>query len=156
MHYRQPANSKSSFDVLRKSERARQVVSLSAVLEAETGRFQPFGAIARASVACAGELGADCLGAWPPLQVPAGGPAEKDLHASCCQNRIWPWVGAPMGSHFGVGAPPILEPILVGIGMFTGVRFGRWPMAIWNPPSLFFSSKAVRVDHGSRPLFNVP
>ena len=22
--------------------------------------------------------------------------------------------------HFGVGAPPILEPILVGIGMFTG------------------------------------
>ena len=26
----------------------------------------------------------------------------------------------PMGSHFGVGAPPILEPILVGIGMFTG------------------------------------
>ena len=27
-----------------------------------------------------------------------------------------------MGSHFGVGAPPILEPILVGIGMFTGGR----------------------------------
>ena len=25
-----------------------------------------------------------------------------------------------MGSHFGVGAPLILEPILVGIGMFTG------------------------------------
>ena len=24
-----------------------------------------------------------------------------------------------MGYHFGVGAPPILEPILVGIGMFT-------------------------------------
>ena len=22
--------------------------------------------------------------------------------------------------HFGIGAPPILEPILVGIGMFTG------------------------------------
>ena len=22
--------------------------------------------------------------------------------------------------HFGVGAPPILEPILVGVGMFTG------------------------------------
>ena len=22
--------------------------------------------------------------------------------------------------HFGVGAPPIVEPILVGIGMFTG------------------------------------
>ena len=26
----------------------------------------------------------------------------------------------PMGSHLGVGAPPIVEPILVGIGMFTG------------------------------------
>ena len=25
-----------------------------------------------------------------------------------------------LGSHFGVGAPLILEPILVGIGMFTG------------------------------------
>ena len=25
-----------------------------------------------------------------------------------------------MGSRFGVGAPPILEPILVGIGRFTG------------------------------------
>ena len=25
-----------------------------------------------------------------------------------------------MGSHFGVGAPLILEPILVGIGMLTG------------------------------------
>ena len=24
--------------------------------------------------------------------------------------------------HFGVGAPPILEPILVGIGMFTGAN----------------------------------
>ena len=30
-----------------------------------------------------------------------------------------------MGSHFGIGAPPIVEPILVGIAMFiggTGVR----------------------------------
>ena len=26
----------------------------------------------------------------------------------------------PMGSHFGVGAPPILVGILVGSGMFTG------------------------------------
>ena len=31
-------------------------------------------------------------------------------------NEIWLWL---KGSHFGVGAP-ILEPILVGIGMFTG------------------------------------
>ena len=29
-------------------------------------------------------------------------------------------VAVVLGSHFGVGAPPILEPILVGIGMFTG------------------------------------
>ena len=42
----------------------------------------------------------------------------------------------PMGSHFGVGAPPNLEPILVGIGMFTGVR-DFWPMAkfLRNPIS---------------------
>ena len=33
---------------------------------------------------------------------------------------IWQWLSKPMGSHFGVGAPPILEPILVGIGMFAG------------------------------------
>ena len=39
----------------------------------------------------------------------------------------------PMGSHFGVGAPPILEPILVGIGMFTGVRaFDRQPYLLMN------------------------
>ena len=34
----------------------------------------------------------------------------------------------PMGSHFGVGAPPILEPILVGLGCSPGVRaFDPWP-----------------------------
>ena len=34
---------------------------------------------------------------------------------------MWLWLSKPMGSHFGVfGAPPILEPMLVGIGMFTG------------------------------------
>ena len=32
---------------------------------------------------------------------------------------IWRWY------HFGVGAPPTLEPILVGIGMFTGGRMGK-------------------------------
>ena len=31
----------------------------------------------------------------------------------------WLWV-KNQWYHFGVGAPPILEPILVGIGMFTG------------------------------------
>ena len=32
------------------------------------------------------------------------------------------WVSKPIGSHFGwqVNSPPILEPILVGIGMFMG------------------------------------
>ena len=35
------------------------------------------------------------------------------------QQAIWLWLSTPMGSHFGVDAPPILEPILVGIGMFT-------------------------------------
>ena len=33
----------------------------------------------------------------------------------------------PMKSHCGLGAPPILEPILVGIGMFTGGT-GFWPI----------------------------
>ena len=31
-------------------------------------------------------------------------------------------VGRNQWYHFGVGAPPILEPILVGIGVFSGVR----------------------------------
>ena len=33
-----------------------------------------------------------------------------------------------MGYHFGVGTPLILDLILVGVGMFTGVRaFDPWP-----------------------------
>ena len=32
----------------------------------------------------------------------------------------WLWLSKPCWNHFGVGAPPILEPISVGIGMFTG------------------------------------
>ena len=36
---------------------------------------------------------------------------------------MWLWLSKPMGAFFWVGAPPILEPILVGIGMFTG-RYG--------------------------------
>ena len=37
-------------------------------------------------------------------------------------------VGQNQWYHFGVGAPPILEPVLVGIGMFTGVLdFDPWP-----------------------------
>ena len=33
---------------------------------------------------------------------------------------IWPWVKTSGTILEMVGAPPILEPILVGIGMFTG------------------------------------
>ena len=34
--------------------------------------------------------------------------------------EMWLWLSKPTGSHFGVDAPPILEPILVGIAL--GVR----------------------------------
>ena len=40
----------------------------------------------------------------------------------------------PMGSHFGVGAPPILEPTLVGIGMFTHGHLGLSQDRISTPP----------------------
>ena len=37
-------------------------------------------------------------------------------------------VGQNQSYHFGVGAPPILAPIFVGIGMFTGsADFDPWP-----------------------------
>ena len=40
----------------------------------------------------------------------------------------------PTGSHFGVGAPPILEPVFVGIGMFTeGQRPGSANSATAKP-----------------------
>ena len=43
------------------------------------------------------------------------------LQGSLKEISIWLWLSKPMGSHFGgFGAPPILEPILVGIGMFIG------------------------------------
>ena len=53
---------------------------------------------------------------WP------GSPAKNHLLP------MWPWV-KPMGSHFGVGAPPILEPIsVVGLGCSLGVHdFDPWP-----------------------------
>ena len=38
----------------------------------------------------------------------------------CSIIHIWPGCGSkPMVPFWGVGAPPISEPILVGIGMFT-------------------------------------
>ena len=51
-----------------------------------------------------------------PLEIPEGGAEGHGRRAGwipgCgCQKKV-------LGSHFGV--PPILEPILVGIGMFTG------------------------------------
>ena len=48
---------------------------------------------------------------------------------SKCINFIWLLLKT-MGCHFGVGAPPILEPILVGIGMFTGNTIWICPMTI--------------------------
>ena len=38
----------------------------------------------------------------------------------------WPWVKTAMGSHFGVGAPPILGPILVGIESDVHWGYGLW------------------------------
>ena len=38
-------------------------------------------------------------------------------------------VGQNKWYHFGVGAPPILEPVLVGIGMFTGSTIWILPIA---------------------------
>ena len=44
---------------------------------------------------------------------------------------MWLWVET--NGTFGVGAPPILEPMLVGVGMFTGVRdFDPWPYSTWS------------------------
>ena len=48
------------------------------------------------------------------------GPANYS-HLCVCVSPLENGSGSkPMGSHFGVGALPILEIILVGIGMFTG------------------------------------
>ena len=38
---------------------------------------------------------------------------------SLLEDLVWVWLSKPMGYHFGAGAPPILEPIFVGIGMLT-------------------------------------
>ena len=48
----------------------------------------------------------------PRSKAPSGGKPKPS-----CTNVA---VGQHQWYHFGVGAPPILEPILVGIGMFTG------------------------------------
>ena len=45
---------------------------------------------------------------------------------------IWLWVKTNGIPFLGVGAPPILGLILVGIGMFAGVRaFDPWPF-VWS------------------------
>ena len=38
----------------------------------------------------------------------------------CFQESLWLWVKTNGIPFWGIGAPPILEPISVGIGMFTG------------------------------------
>ena len=64
--------------------------------------------------------------AWPPLELEH---AQGEIGGSSWSARSWrPGVRfgcglKPMGSHFGVDAPPILEPILVvGLGCSLGVR----------------------------------
>ena len=58
------------------------------------------------------------------LRVPAG--HSSPLNMATPPSQTWDScpkhvaVGQNQWYHFGVGAPPILEPILVGIGMFTG------------------------------------
>ena len=65
---------------------------------------------------------------------------QDNVDGSAWFGLVWGWFGLvwvgvaywpnrfgrgskPIGSYFGGGAPPILEPIVVGIGMFIGVRF---------------------------------
>ena len=56
--------------------------------------------------------------------VARDGPGRVGVSNSAVSQNHW--------HHFGVGAPPILEPTCVGIGMFTGAT-GFSPMAIWIP-----------------------
>ena len=57
----------------------------------------------------------------------------------------------PMGSHFGVGAPPILEPIFLGIGMFTGGErnFDPWPYGsiFWRVPLVWWVLEGNQQDN---------
>ena len=59
-------------------------------------------------------------------------------------------VGQGQWYHFGGSAPPILEPILVGIGMFTGNRaFDPWPCPVKNRGVQAPTSSSRRSDQGS-------
>ena len=67
--------------------------------------------------------------------VSARGPRVK-LHGVLGPFRATGHGSKPFWYHFGIGAPPILEPILVGCSL--GVRFGfdPWPTsANWPPDS---------------------
>ena len=63
-------------------------------------------------------------------------PATTDFSCSSClgdatTNTCSHILGQNQWYHFGVGAPPILEPILAGIGMFTGT--GERPLVtLWQ------------------------
>ena len=69
-------------------------------------------------------------GLEPPQRSSGGGSpkasGELDLRLTRAMLVEYGCGSKPKGSHFGVGAPPILELILVGIGMFTGGT-GFWP-----------------------------
>ena len=75
----------------------------------------------------------DLLGSgWPDLMFVAvrvrgeqgmtasTGENERKRGKQSSQDPSCEVVGQNQWYHFGVGAPPIIEPILVGIGMFTG------------------------------------
>ena len=71
-------------------------------------------------------------GLLEPSGVPKGTPASLQgvPDAGRVLSERWPWL-KPMGSHFGVAAPPILEPILV-VGLVDvhwgyDLDFDPWP-----------------------------
>ena len=55
-----------------------------------------------------------------PTHVPIGELLVPRFSRSVLGPSGYMAVGQNRWYHVGVGAPPILEPILVGIGMFTG------------------------------------
>ena len=58
---------------------------------------------------------------------------QKQMALGFLRSVKWPWFNTN-GTILGVfGAPPILEPMLVGIGMFTGGRgFDPQPNVFWQ------------------------
>ena len=81
-------------------------------------------------VSCKKVAGIRRPGVHAGLRIPAGRREQADRFWSTSLPHVAVVVKTGLGSHFGVGAPPILEPILVGIGMITGGT-GFRPMAMY-------------------------